>query len=486
MLDLGRYQKDNSVQLIQLFKEKPDAVVALMARENGDRYVCRIYSHPVPGYETARTLTLPELPRVYRCVALDGSWLVEEEFVDGIRLSEILEIYRPDERQTAAIAAQLCLALNALHKKGIVHRDVKPENVLVTSTGRVVLIDLDSTSHLNPEKDRDTRLLGTVGYAAPEQFGFGRSDVRTDIFSIGVLMNTMLTGEHPSQKLAIGALRPVIERCIAVNADQRYRSANVLLRDLLTLAGKDAVCPECGFVSPGGGCIYCGKNSPSVKRKRKHPFLLAGAVAVAALLSVFTLLMESQNVELFAGTVIQADFVRSPMNIVYDEFGDFHFPDGMPQMPTEFSHDTDGDGIPETYYFGVLQDVFDEPQYSMWDSVGRPYDESDRIYRTAAPAVFEKTSDGRYIPADKLADIIQNPEITIYYIDLMFGESADMPVITAAPALYDRWQGAEMIEYSIGCIGAWVVEASAEIGGERYTAFTLTEIRSDWNGIPLA
>lgn len=203
------------------------------------------------------------------------------------------------------------------------------------------------------------------------------------------------------------------------------------------------------------------------------------------LLSAAALLMIPQCRNETAGTIIQTEFGKYPGNVVYNESGTFHFPDGLPQRPVEFSYDTDGDGREETYYFGVLQDVFDEPQYSMWDSVGRPYDENDRIYRTAAAAVFEKTADGRYVPVDGFSGIMQDPDITLYYIDLKFGEDVAMPVLTAESPLYDIWQGAERIEYSIGCIGAWVVEASAGIGGERYTAFTLTEIRTDWNGIPL-
>lgn len=486
MPDLSRYQAEFSMRPVRIFKEKPDAVVALMARENGEQLVCRLYAHRAGGYDAAQGLQLPQLPAIYRSTAFDGGWLVEEEFVDGIHLSELLEVYRPDVPQTCAIIAHLCRGLSALHQREIIHRDIKPENILITSAGRVALIDLDASSRPDPEKDRDTRLLGTVGYAAPEQFGFGRSDVRTDIFSLGVLMNTMLTGEHPSKTLASGPLRPVIQRCIAVNADQRYADTGLLLRDILPLAGNDARCPECGFVSPGGGCLYCGREAPPLRRSKRRLLWWAAAAAAVCGLGFLALGRQQplpQSVPA-AASVIQTTFSRSPLPIRYEN-EDFHFTQALPQMPVPFQYDADGDGTGETYYFGLLQNEREDPHYSMWDSVGRPYDESDRVFRTAAPVIFEKDADGRYVPAQELAPCIQNPDITVYYLDLYFGEEAEMPVITPAAALYGCWQGAEYIEYSMGCIGGWVIEASADIDGEHYTAFVLTEVRTDWRGIPL-
>ena len=83
--------------------------------------------------------------------------------------------------------------------------------------GHLYLIDFDAAKTYNPNKTKDTVLMGTVDYAAPEQYGFLQSDQRTDIYSIGILMNKMLTGSLPSETLAAGRLGKIIQTCTALN-----------------------------------------------------------------------------------------------------------------------------------------------------------------------------------------------------------------------------------------------------------------------------
>ena len=130
--------------------------------------------------------------------------MVEEEYIAGISLQEMIDGgERMEEARAAALIASLCRTLSELHAMGIIHRDVKPEHILLTPEGNVYLIDFDAAMQLAPEKQSDTRLLGTAIYAAPEQFGLTRSDVRTDIFAVGISLNILLTGVHPAVGISL-------------------------------------------------------------------------------------------------------------------------------------------------------------------------------------------------------------------------------------------------------------------------------------------
>ena len=104
-----------------------------------------------------------------------------------------------------------------------VHRDVKPENIILRGDN-AVLIDFNAARLHKPEASADTQILGTVGFAAPEQYGLSQSDLRSDIYSLGVLINVMLTGEHPSKKLVEGRMGRVVQRCTQVNPAKRYQT----------------------------------------------------------------------------------------------------------------------------------------------------------------------------------------------------------------------------------------------------------------------
>lgn len=169
------------------------------------------------------------LMAVYDTVENGGMCISLCEYIDGLTLEELVsrDGLRTEE-QTRAIVAGLCEGLETLHSHGIVHRDIKPSNVMVDTRGMVKIIDYDIVRVGKEDRVKDTRILGTVGYAPPEQFGFHQTDGRADIYSVGVLMNYLLTGRLPDEQLYEGPLRAVIDRCIQMDADNRFSSAGQL------------------------------------------------------------------------------------------------------------------------------------------------------------------------------------------------------------------------------------------------------------------
>lgn len=217
---------------IRLLKESPRGSVRLIRHKaTGRRFILRQYTGSPEVYRQLLACTCRNLPTVFEVASQKDRHIVLEEYIEGDNLGILLEggLFLPKE--TRDIAAQVCRALWVLHSMAAVHRDVKPENIILRGPD-AVLIDFDAARLHKPGHETDTQVLGTVGFAAPEQYGLSQSDTRTDIYSLGVLINVMLTGEHPSKKLAEGALGRVVDRCTQVNPQKRYKNVLRLMEAL--------------------------------------------------------------------------------------------------------------------------------------------------------------------------------------------------------------------------------------------------------------
>lgn len=181
-------------------------------------------------YSALCGISCRNLPAVYDTVELEDGAVVWEEWIDGMTVAQVMESGRYHCRGAKKVLRAVCDALTVLHGLGIVHRDVKPENVMIDTEGRVVLIDFNISCDIADEAN--SAVMGTVGYTPPEQLGLSRNDARTDIYAAGVLLNVMLTGQHPCRAAANERMGRVVRRCTMTDPNDRYQTAAKLRRAL--------------------------------------------------------------------------------------------------------------------------------------------------------------------------------------------------------------------------------------------------------------
>lgn len=182
-------------------------------------------------YNTLKELNNKSLPKIYYIIEDNSSLILIEEFINGKTLEDIIEDNDPLSIDLSIkYILDLISALSLLHNLNppIIHRDIKPSNIIITNDGILKLIDFDTARIFSSNINKDTYLLGTEGYAAPEQYGFSQTDCRTDIYSIGVLLNYLLTKQHPNEKLLNNPISDIIKKCTSISPDNRYNSLSEL------------------------------------------------------------------------------------------------------------------------------------------------------------------------------------------------------------------------------------------------------------------
>src|SRR3954468_19418885 len=191
-----------------------------------------------------------------------GLWM---ELVRGVTLEEQIAAHGPlSAREAAAVGIDLCRALAAIHAAGLIHRDVKAQNVMREEGGRIVLMDLGTGREMDAAGEgRSSDLAGTPLYLAPEIFGGAAASERTDLYSLGVLLYPLVTATFPVRPTPIDELQAghqhgrvvrlrdaradlptgfvrVIDRAIAGDPEQRYATAGAFEADLVQTLGDPA------------------------------------------------------------------------------------------------------------------------------------------------------------------------------------------------------------------------------------------------------
>ena len=223
-------------------------VMLVRNKENGNFYVKKCFKCYNPEiYMQLKHCSIEGIPAIYdiyfqkQCKESTkiGSNITNiitiEEYFSGSTIAETLqEKGLFSEKETIRIGRELCQILIHLHKQkpAIIHRDIKPSNIMLLPDGSVRLIDFNAAKTQSQIQTKDTVLMGTAGFAAPEQYGFLASSPKTDIYAIGVLMNLMLCGKMPTEKIAEGKLRDIIKNCLELNPKDRYFNVKELQQSL--------------------------------------------------------------------------------------------------------------------------------------------------------------------------------------------------------------------------------------------------------------
>lgn len=223
-------------------------------KNTGKFYVKKMLSiYDKTLYGILQNLKIPGIPTIYHVIEDGSQLIVIEEYINGTTLSEYLSEHGTMSLDAAAdIIVQLCSILSFLHREipPIIHRDIKPSNVILSQDNHVYLIDFNASKVFDASKTRDTILMGTVDYAAPEQFGFSQSNAQTDIYALGVLFNVLLTGKLPKESTCSGPAGKIIKKCTYIDPSRRYASVQKLLHALYKLPAASCK-PRFPFLPPG-------------------------------------------------------------------------------------------------------------------------------------------------------------------------------------------------------------------------------------------
>jgi serine/threonine protein kinase len=249
----------------------------------------------------AANLEHPNICHIYEISESDGHSFIVMQYLVGTTLAEMMSRGRMGIAKALDIATQIVEGLVEAHSQGIVHRDIKPANVIVSDKGQVKILDFGLAKFIEVESGAETSqglnssgaIMGTVPFMSPEQLRGKFVDARSDVFSLGALLYEMVSGEpafkrdnnaetissilnnEPDWSVIPAELRPILAKCLAKSADDRYDSTAKLLRDL-TEARRGDISDETPVASSTGKTQHLTTGSPESQKKKQFHFWQSG------------------------------------------------------------------------------------------------------------------------------------------------------------------------------------------------------------------
>ncbi len=231
------------------------------------------------------------LPRIYDCYIRDDERIVIMEFVTGDTLQEVVYQRDPSPQLAAELFPLLCDAVIELHEgfnPPIIHRDLKPSNIILSAQA-LTIVDFGISRVYRADAANDTTLFGTRAYAPPEQFGFGQTDTRSDVYALGMLLYYLLREQTPDPNLAGSSfafddipapLRLVLSQATALRPDDRFQTVRALKQAFL--AANSAIAPVSQNASAmppyEANLAPYGVRPPAIAYAPAAPLPLAGTI----------------------------------------------------------------------------------------------------------------------------------------------------------------------------------------------------------------
>ena len=239
-----------------------------------------IYHLPVYEYLSSHPIT--GIPRIIDFAEEQGQLTVIEEYISGFSLQEKIEERSLTVASVTRYLRELCDILEQLHSVDppIVHRDIKPTNIMITHTDHVVLLDFNAAKYYSEKSAADTMLLGTQGYAAPEQYGFGSSSPRTDIYGLGIVLQELCTVLPDIPK----SISQIADKCTQMDPKDRFASVTEVRNALPGTDDSSKSAPASSTRSVGAASLSRRKILPPGFRSKTPWKMITASISYSIIL----------------------------------------------------------------------------------------------------------------------------------------------------------------------------------------------------------
>lgn len=256
---------------ISLISEKDYNKVWLANIKNSDTLVVvKELSHAnTDVLESIASINDIHIPHILSHETTGDITTVVEEYISGLTLNNYINEKQLSEAEIIRLISQVCDGLRVIHSQNppIIHKDLKPSNIIVSSDGIVKIIDFDAARKYKENADTDTCHLGTAAFASPEHYGYSQTDERSDIYSLGAVMYELFSGKQ----------FPKISAKKTFDADELYNSTNTLSKKLIHIIQK------CTMFNPSARYQNIDELQHELNNYNKYPKKLFTVSAITAL-----------------------------------------------------------------------------------------------------------------------------------------------------------------------------------------------------------